>query len=430
MFISPNGLLSNRTAEAFFNLEEPGKGRRIGDIMREAKNTYAGADDNKLRYTLIGNPAMRFPLPAREVTIGSINGIDISGPDDPEELPVLPARGKALLKGGVNDAEGNLDTSFNGIIDITLYDAEKVVQTNGNGADGVVKYFNDRKTLLYRGMARVKDGLWEANVIVPSEIENNNTRARFTFYAHSDEGTEAHGETSRLYVYGFDTEAEEDTEGPEISLFALNRKDFNNGDIVHSSPVVLASMSDPSGINLSDAGIGHKITLILDSKTYYEDVNSYFSPDPDDPAAGSVMYPLPTLEAGKHDLQLTVWDSAGNSSSARLEFEVAVAKAPEIFDLTTDANPARDKVNFTLSTDRPMANVTYLIEVFDLNGRRVWSDTQATSTDILASITSRWDLRDSSGVRVPRGIYLYRATVTSENGSSATRTKKLAVTAQ
>ena len=77
-----------------------------------------------------------------------------------------------------------------------------------------------------------------------------------------------------------------------------------------------------------------------------------------------------------------------------------------------------------------MANVECRIEVFDLNGRRVWISDRNASTDVMASITVPWDLCTSAGARVPRGIYLYRATVTSPDGTSATRTRKLAVAAQ
>lgn len=427
VFITQNGTLTKQMSQNFFKTDDSGAGMRIGDIFINSKNAVSGSDDNKLRYALIGNPAMRIQLPKYQVAIESINDID---PAEAEDKPVLQARGKAEIKGRILNADGNYADDFNGQLDIILYDAEKVVQTNGNGDDGVVIYYNDRKTQLYHGLTRVVNGEWSTTVMLPSEIDNNYTPARFTFYAYSDAGIEAHGETTDLYVYGYNADADDDMEGPDIKVFALNREDFENGGVVNSTPVVIARVSDPSGINLSDAGIGHKITLILDGNKYFEDVNSYYSPDPDEASDGSILYPLSELEAGDHNLQLTVWDNANNSSTASLDFVVAVAKAPEIYELTTDVNPARDKVNFILTTDQPMSKLTCLIEVFDLNGRRVWSSESSTSADILASITKSWDLKDTAGVRVPRGIYLYRATITTEAGTSATRTKKLAVTAQ
>ena len=168
---------------------------------------------------------------------------------------------------------------------------------------------------------------------------------------------------------------------------------------------------------------------MLDDKTYYTDVNSYYTPDTDDFTGGSITYPLSDVAPGKHSLKLIVWDTAKNSSSASIDFEVAVAKAPEIYSLSTDVNPARDHVNFTLSTDRPKAKVDCRIEVFDLNGRRVWSSESNVSTDLSAGLSIGWNLCDGNGVRVPRGIYVYRATVISPEGPQATKSYKLAVTA-
>ena len=48
---------------------------------------------------------------------------------------------------------------------------------------------------------------------------------------------------------------------------------------------------------------------------------------------------------------------------------------------------------------------------------------------MFTSMPLTWDLLDTGGRRVPRGIYLYRATVTDkETGeTSSTETRKLAV---
>ncbi len=430
VYIDMNGKLSHLVGEAMMKPDADGRSRRIGDIFVEAKNGYPSSDNtNKLRYVLIGNPAMRLPVPEYDVRLSSINDVDMAAIESPSDYPTLGAQGKAALVGEIRDRDGNVATDFNGTVEISLYDAESAVATNGNGDAGVVSYYNDRKTLLYQGVAKVAEGKWSTTALLPSEIENNFAPAQFLFYAASDDLKEAHGENSCFYVYGFDESTEPDVTGPTISRFVLNRDDFTPGSVVHCSPVVLARVSDPSGINISDAGIGHKMTLVLDEKTYYDNLNSYYSPDPDDFTAGDITYQLADLTPGRHTLKLTVWDNAKNSSSAVIDFEVAVAKAPEIFTLTSDANPARDHVNFTLSTDRPMANVGCTVEVFDLNGRRVWISDRQTVTDSSAALSVPWDLCDSSGVRVERGIYIYRATITSPEGPSTSTARKLAVAA-
>lgn len=428
VYIKNNGPLSEAVGRHFFDNSTPGRGRRIGNILLDAKNDIN--DDNRLRFTIVGNPVMRFNLPENIVTVTSINGVD---PATAEDKPVISARSRTEIKGEVTKADGTRDTEFNGTIDIVLYDAEKVVETypyvNANGSQEKVSY-NDHKTMLYHGLAKVTAGEWNTTLLVPMEIENLYTPGRISLYAYSDKGVEAHGGTTDLYVYGYDESAPDDNEGPQIHFFGLNREDFEEGTVVHTSPVAMAKVSDDSGINLSDSGIGHQITLTLDGRTYFSDVNSYYTPDTEDFTAGHIAYPLPTLEPGEHTLRLTVWDNANNSASAELTFNVAVSKQPEIYDLRTNVNPAREDVTFTLSTDRPMAQVDCQIEVFDLNGRRIWTSSRTGATDIQAAISVNWDLCTSEGQRVPRGIYLYRATVTSPEGTSATRSRKLAVTAQ
>lgn len=428
VLVSNNGTLSNEIGANFFDRDNSAKGRRIGNIMIDAKNKVY--DDNKLRFIIIGDPALRFSMPENVIKVTSIGGVD---PETAEELPVLAARSRSEIKGEVLNSEGVKDTDFNGTIEIVLYDAEKVIETYPYVDDygkETTKFYNDHSTMLYRGMAKVTEGEWSTTLLLPLEIENLYNPAKLSLYAYSDKGSEAHGATTDFYVYGYDESVPDDEEGPQIHFFALNREDFETGDVVHTSPVAMAKVSDESGINLSDVGIGHQITLILDGRTYFSDVNTYYTPDNEDFTAGHIAYPLPELAPGEHTLKLTVWDNANNSASAELSFTVAASKRPEIYDLRTNVNPAREDVIFTLSTDRPMAKVECTVEVFDLNGRRVWTSNRNTSTDIQASINVPWDLCTSEGQRVPRGIYLYRATVTSPDGTYATRSRKLAVTAQ
>lgn len=429
VYIIYNDKISSDIGRYFFDDSNTGLGRRIGDIMIDAKNE--APKTNNLRFTIIGDPAMRIKIPRNIAEVTEIAGNEVTRDVDEEELPVLQARSRSEIKGVIRTPEGEVDNSFNGKIEIILYDAEKAVETNIDPTYQKDTFiYNTHATTLYRGIAKVEGGLWSTSLIIPEEIENLTSKARVSLYAYTDEGTEAHGSFENFYIYGYDNNAPDDNEGPKIHYFAMNREDFADGGLVHSSPVAMAKFSDESGINISSLGIGHQITLTLDGRTYFDDVNTYYTPDAEDFTAGSIAYPLPELPVGEHTLRLTVWDNANNSASADLKFYVAAAKQPEIFDLRTDVNPARDNVNFTLSTDRPMANVECRIEVFDLNGRRVWISDRNASTDVMASITVPWDLCTSAGARVPRGIYLYRATVTSPDGTSATRTRKLAVAAQ
>ena len=123
----------------------------------------------------------------------------------------------------------------------------------------------------------------------------------------------------------------------------------------------------------------------------------------------------------------TVWDNANNSSYASLSFNIAASKQPEIYQLYTDCNPAVTDVTFTVASDRPMARLEYTIDVFDLSGRKVWSNTETSSSAADSTISMHWNLNDSEGNRVERGIYLYRATLATPEGYVRTKTQRLAV---
>ena len=79
--------------------------------------------------------------------------------------------------------------------------------------------------------------------------------------------------------------------------------------------------------------------------------------------------------------------------------------------------------------NRPDAVVGVTIEVYDLMGRPVWRTTQSGRSDMFTSTPVVWNLIDNAGRRVPRGIYIYRATITTDGVQVATKSKKLAVPA-
>ena len=425
VYISLNGPISAQFGKYALVRNADGSPTRLGDTYTSMKNAIAGTEDNKLRYALIGDPAMRMPVYGYNVETTSIYGVDIH--EGMEGLPTIEARSNPVVKGIITDAQGNPATDFNGFVFLKLYDAEKVVETLGNGNDGKVMIYNDRKTKLFDGAAKVENGQWESTVYMPSEIENNFTTGRLTYYAVSDDGREANGSTEKFHVYGFDVNAPEDNDGPEIISFYLNRDSFNNGDLTYKTPVVYASFSDDSGINISDAGIGHSLMLTLDGKTVYDDVTNFYSPDLFDSRMGSITYQMPEIEPGKHSLTLSVWDCANNSSYATIEFNVAAAKDPDIFDIETSFNADSSGVEFIINSDRPLAALACRFEVFDINGVRIWHTMSEDRTDSSSAIRLNWDYTTAAGNRVNKGIYVCRATVETPEGKTAYKSKKIVI---
>lgn len=428
VYITNNGVLNRHTAKGTFLQRADGSPKTFGQIMIEGKNAMSN-DNNKLRYCYLGDPTLRIFNPRKRVALTSLAGSDMTVSVPAADMPVIKARQQVDIEGEVQNPDGSLAADFNGKVHIRLLDAEKPITTNANGPKGEERIYNDRLTRLYTGITMVEGGKWKTRIYMPPEIENNYSTARLELYAYTEDGEEAMGSNENFYIYGAESTASTDTEGPEISLFTINHENFKEGQVVNDSPVAIAKFSDESGINISEAGVGHNLSLLLDGKKYFGDLSLYYTPDPHDATAGSIAYPLSGLDAGNHTLEFTVWDNANNSSTASVNFNISVSKRPEIASLSTNCNPAKTDVTFSIHTDMPMSVLECTLEVMDLQGRVVWSHSASHTTDINSQLNIYWNLCDKSGIRVPRGIYLYRTKLVTAQGTYTSKSSRLAVTA-
>ncbi len=434
VYISDNGMLNKSISRYMFARDKNGKHYRIGDILRHGKNSI-GNNTNKLKYFLVGDPALRLAYPTYGVKLESINGKPVSS----DNMPIFQARQSITLKGSITDSNGKVATDFNGAIIPTLYDIEENVETHGYSAgseEGKVYNYLDRSNKLSIAKDSVINGEFTVTVAIPSEINapsqyDNYTPAMLNFYANSVDGIEANGNNEQFYIYGYDTEADTDTIGPTIELFALNSQSFADGDQVNESPLVMALIHDENGINLSNSGIGHQMTLLLDNNISYSDVASYYTPDFTSVGnKGSINYSLSDLSEGEHTLRLKVWDTFNNSSEKTITFNVVNGLKPEMHDVYAVGNPAKEDAKFYIKHNRPDALITVTLYVYDLMGRLVWSTQESGKSDMFTSFPITWNLTDQSGRRVPRGIYVYKAGISTDGVQETTKAKKIAVAAE
>lgn len=428
-WINENGRLNNAIGDYLFERDENNEHYRLGDIIKKGKNyltsQYLTApnkyapDSNKLVYTLLGDPAMRLGYPSHQVVATRINNTDAN------RGTTLEARSEVFLEGCILTPTGEEATDFEGEVYINLYDAEQT--TKSHGYDGGVEVeFAERNNKLFSGKANVRGGKFNLSFRMPKETSFSNKTGLMLFYAHSWDAIEASGANSTIRIGGMAEVTETDTIGPDITYMYLNTSDFNDGDIVNESPVLFAAFNDPSGINLSTSGIGHGMTVNLDGQTSYSDISSYYSPDTTG-TSGTICYPLSNLSEGYHTLSFRVWDNEGNSSTATIEFTVQKGLTPEIYKVYADQNPARTSTNFYLEHDRPDGIVTVTISVYNLMGMPVWQSEKKGTSDKFKTFPITWNLTTSSGAKVPGGVYLYRATISTDNTHIATKTQKLLV---
>lgn len=426
VLIVRNGPLATAFGREIFKRDADGGFITVGEANRRSKNeistSVSNHDDNVRRFILFADPALKLAAPENTIRLLSVDGAEVTE----ESQPTLAALSKSVVKGEICDRHGRRMEGFNGWVSLSLYDAERSFTSEGRGDHGIPVTFDEQGERLYAGRAQVKEGVFEAIIAMPSEIADNFRPATLSMFAASESGEEAIGVSRELYAYGLDENAAPDNVAPVIEYLYLNHETFKPDDTVDANPMLIARVSDDVALNMSSAGIGHQMSIRIDGDRNFTDVSSRFTPDTDGSPAGTILYQLPELSAGNHTATLKVWDTGGNSASASVDFFVNPDLAPKIFEVYSDANPATVEANFYVRHNRPEAMLTVRIEVYDLGGTYLWSSETTGRADMYTSTPVTWNLTNSAGQKVTRGIYIYRTTVTS-GGASSTLTKRIAV---
>ncbi len=434
-WIANNGNLTRAMGTELAKRDENGNLRTLGEIYRSAKNSLKD-DSNKLRYVLMGDPALRLAMPSNHIVIDRINGIDAR---DTTAVRELKARQIVTVEGRVTNPRGEQLDNFDGSLSLDLYDAEYTTVSEGrctinyetgeSNNDGREVPFQETGNKIYSGRDSITGGSFKMRIAMPEAISNNYRPGAFNMYALAHDGkSEAMGMYRDFYVYGYD-DTTIDTIAPEIELMYLNHPTFVDGGTVNSSPMLIARVSDNSGINISTSGLGHNMNILLDGDRSLTDVSEYYNPDMGS-LGGVINYPLNNLSAGNHSIRLRVWDNNGNVGEKTITCFVNPDVTPELFEMYTDCNPASVEVNFYITHNRPDAKMDVTVEVFNMLGQPVWSSSLSALSDMNTTYPLKWNLTDMAGHRVKRGIYLYRATINEAGGEKyVTKTSRLAVTA-
>ena len=413
--------------------KENGKYISIGEAQRVAKNFLVTTDvdgdvtENKLQYSLLGDPALVLNVPSDTIVIDSINGVAVDGT---AELPSLKAGAKANIKGHVAAVGGGVNTAFNGIITIDVKDAkEKVVgrmnDTSSEGTNESYIYY-DYVNTLFSGNDSIRSGKFDVSFAVTKDINYSGENGRVTLFGINDKGTvTANGSSDDFYVKGADDLAT-DSVGPSVYCY-LNSRSFTNGDNVNPTPYFVAELSDQDGLNASGSGIGHDMQLVIDDdplKTY--SLNDNFSYEFGSFTKGSTYYNIPELEEGAHYLKFTAWDVLNNPTTSMLKFNVVRGITPKLASVGLTNNPAKTNTTFIINHDRSGSNMDVCIEVYDGSGRLLWKHKESGVSSGQA-YTYNWDLCTDGGSKLQSGVYLYRVSLSCDGSREVTKAKKLIV---
>jgi hypothetical protein len=386
---------------------------RFGDVIAYAKNQMGSGDASLIRnFVLLGDPALRMAYPKYNVITTKINGQDIE-----EITDTISAMMPVELKGIVADESGKKLSTYTGEIDVKVFDKVRTQKTLGTDPGDYSAPYTVQENYIYQGRATVTNGDFTIKFIVPRDIDYSLGKGKISYYA-SNGVIDANGYTEQFLIGGSGNESADIT-GPKI-LLAMDSPDFTDGGITGATPLLLAKLSDESGINTISNAIGHDIVATIDGDNSSSIVlNSFYSADLDSYSSGQLSYKFSQLADGEHTLTIKAWDVFNNSSESSIRFTVDKNMEITITEINAFPNPFRDEVNVDFETNLYDSQIEAYLEIFNINGSLVCrTESQIFVAQGNTPTRLTWDGRTNSGSVVPPGMYLISVRV--ENSSSET----------
>lgn len=386
-----------------------GERLRLGDVFRMAKPL---GQVFERAYVFFGDPALRLPLPKWTVETTYI--------DD-----TLKALQPAVIEGVVKDLSGQVASSFNGEVYVSVFDKEATITTKGD--EGTTPQdFQLRHNVLFNGKTEVVNGHFSIDFTVPRDISYRYGRGMVSYYA-TDYQNDAAGLYEDFIIGGFYEDAVLDEDPPMVRLF-IDDEHFVSGGITGDSPTLIAYVKDASGINTTGTGIGHDIVATLTGPTNESYIlNDYFVAELGYQGKGMITYRMQDLEEGDYILNLKVWDIYNNSGTASIAFRVASSDRMVLEDPVCAPNPFAEETFFSFGHNQIGNNMDVTIQIYDMMGRLVAILQEQVAGTSARTYPIRWDGRSNSGDRLPTGLYIYRIIAVNDQKEMATITSKLLI---
>ena len=395
VYTNLNGKLSDAFAKSLTKSDDYYDGEKtVGKVLLDAKNTCGERTINRLKYHLIGDPALNFTFPENKVTITKVNGETLS-----ESATVSTALADELeIEGVVEMADGSIDQMFNGKALVQLYDSNEYYTTARVADDNAVsseKDLEQRGALLNEAEFMIESGMFKGTFVVPVYSVSDNDVMPLRVVAISDDNRLCSGSS---YAVVADRSAApslvSDYVAPEIKEFCINDKDFfKDGQEVDSDFMLYAEIYDNSGVNNSVESLATSMYVSFDGGDITMPVNGYY---PVENNGGIIEMPVYGMDEGRHTVELVVTDFSGNIARKNLSFYVK-SKADD-FVMEISEKASSDFVEVDL---QPVGNAGYSsaeIFVTDKGCNTVYRT-------VVDSFPYEWNLTDNDGNQLAPGVY-------------------------
>ena len=392
----------------------------LGDAHLQAKKNFGG-NVNHFKVNFLGDPAMKFSRPK---TLLVIDNIASPVPN------LIRALDFVTITGHINNDNGSLNNTFNGKVAINIYDkrVSKATLNNDGTAIPPLQYTEEGSPIV-KASGIATNGQFKVEFYVPNDINYIVGTGRILAYADNN----VYDVFNNLpYQIGdINPNGVQDDTPPKVRLY-MNNTNFANGGITNQNPLLLACLTDDTGINSTGSGIGHDITVFLDGQIINTVVlNDFYnpgdglgcaSPDLAEYQKGFVTYPFRNLSLGEHTLTFKLWDINNNSTTETLSFVVKDEKDQQlqIERLLNWPNPFTDKtyIQFEHNCD-DVLDVN--VQIFTITGKLVRTLSQSVSGEPFFEgfRTPRqaimWAGKDDFGDTVGKGTYIYKVFARSQN---------------
>ena len=384
----------------------------IAASLMAAKNGFTSFQKFFIYY--LGDPAMKLAIPKPNVQITKMNGVNIT-----QSLDTLKALSKVSFEGVVTDNLNQPLTNFNGTLSTTVFDKPILKTTLDNNNFGINMTFDSRESKLFRGKSSVTNGTFKFDFIVPKDIKVAFGKGKLSFYA-SNEKEDKSGANFDVVVGGINPNATSDTKGPDLAIF-MNDESFIEGGNTNTSPNLIVSLSDLSGINTSITSIDHDIVAIIDGDQANPIIlNDYYETELNDFTKGKVVYQLRDLSVGLHTVQIKAWDTYNNSSEATLNFMVVSDSGLLLDNVLNFPNPFVNHTEFWFNHNKPNEPLEVQVQIFTVSGKIIKTINQTVQTTGNLSRSISWNGLDDFGNKLGKGVYIYKLKVKSTISNQST----------
>lgn len=415
-------LVSNFYKFMFSSHLEENQGQKpatIGECVALGKNETG--DLNMRSFVLLGDPAITLAQPSYSVKTTKVNDIPIAEFND-----TIGATGLVTIEGMIYDESGNPAPNFNGIVYPSVYDKRNSYTTKSNDGYEPLTYTAQRN-MIFNGQSTVTNGKFKFSFIIPVDIAYYFDYGKISYYANNFSDKEASGYDRSIVIGGTDENGIHDSEGPVIELY-MNDESFIDGGIVNENPLLIAKISDESGINTIGNGIGHDITMTLDENASEKKIlNKFYESGMDDYKSGTVSYPNSGLEIGQHTMTIKAWDVMNNSNESSIDFIVANSSEMVIDKIFNYPNPFTTHTSFYFGHNQPYENLDVIISIFTVSGKLVKTLEANMTCDGYLSQPIEWDGLDEYGDKIGKGVYIYKVKVKNPTGTTVEKFEKLVI---